>query len=62
MSIFDKLRSKEPQQIALCGKCAAIMKADGKKLRRVEATADEKVDCEICGRRRFGGTYEVTEK
>ena len=36
-----------------------MKKASGIKLRRVNETADEKVDCQICGCRRFGGEFEI---
>ena len=39
-----------------------MMRTDGKRMRRIDATADEKVDCEVCGRRRFGGEFEIKEK
>lgn len=43
----------------LCGRCAAMKRASGVKLRRVNETADEKVDCRICGCRRYGGEFEI---
>ena len=46
----------------LCGKCAAIQKDEGVKLVRIAGAADEKVTCELCGRRRFGGDFEIKEK
>ena len=45
----------------MCGKCAAIKKSEGIALRRIAGSADQKVDCEICGRRRFGGEFEDKE-
>lgn len=50
------------QTMKLCGKCAAIKKGEGKKLVRIAGAADEKVTCELCGRRRFGGEFEEKEK
>ena len=39
-----------------------MKKASGIKLRRVNETADEKVDCQICGCRRYGGEFEIKEE
>ena len=50
------------QTVKLCGKCAAIKKDEGVKLVRIAGAADEKVTCELCGRRRFGGEFENKEK
>ena len=43
----------------LCGRCVAELKAEGKKMVTVHRGSDEKVACERCGRRRYGGKYEV---
>lgn len=43
----------------LCGRCVIELKAEGKKLVTVYRGNDEKVICERCGRRRYGGKYEV---
>ena len=42
----------------LCGVCAALMKEAGLQLRQLPGRT-EKVNCENCGRRRFGGVYEI---
>ena len=42
----------------LCGVCAAIMKEAGIQLRQLPGRT-EKVTCEHCGKRRFGGVYEI---
>lgn len=39
----------------LCGRCAAMKKAAGIKLRRINGSIDEKVECQLCGCRRYGG-------
>lgn len=44
----------------LCGRCAAELKA-GYDVRKVSG-ADTKVNCESCGKRRYGGTFEITRK
>lgn len=45
----------------LCGRCAAIY-ADSYKVVRVAGGVDHKVTCSVCGNRRYGGTYEITNK
>ena len=45
----------------LCGKCAAMI-ADAYDVRRVAGGRDCKVTCAQCGKRRYGGTFEVRRK
>lgn len=45
----------------LCGRCAA-RKAATHEVRKVAGGVDNKITCAACGRRRYGGTYEVTKK
>ena len=42
----------------LCGACAALMKEAGLQLRQLPGRT-EKISCEHCGKRRFGGKYEI---
>ncbi len=49
------------RKMDLCGQCAALM-ADTYDLRKVAGGADNKVTCANCGRKRYGGTYEITPK
>ena len=46
----------------LCGKCAAIKKSEGQAIKLIAGAANSKVTCEVCGRRRYGATYEVGGK
>lgn len=45
----------------LCGRCAAMKTASGVKLRRINVSINEKVDCQLCGRRRYGGEFEIED-
>ena len=45
--------------VCLCRPCLEAVKAEGKKPRLVFHGVDKKVTCHRCGRRRYGGTYEV---
>lgn len=45
----------------LCVPCAAKLSI-GYAVRKVAGGADQKVTCAECGRRRYGGTYEVGKK
>lgn len=45
----------------LCGACAAKMK-ESYKLKELERPADNKITCAHCGRRRYGGKYELLPK
>ena len=45
----------------LCGACLAQVRADhGIKL--LTRGVGNKITCDKCGRRRYGGTYEVTAR
>ena len=45
----------------LCGECAAKMEA-AYRLKKLERQADNKITCANCGRRRYGGKYEILPK
>ena len=45
----------------LCGACAATMKGDF-EVQALPKPANNKVTCHQCGRRRYGGSYEVSKK
>ena len=45
----------------LCGACAAKMK-ESYKLKVLERPADNKIRCARCGRRWYGGRYEILPK
>ena len=45
----------------LCKPCAMGLVAERKSVKQVAARC-EKITCAQCGRRRYGVTYEVTEK
>jgi len=49
------------KEITLCGPCAAKM-ADGYKLTQLPRPINNKITCGLCGRRRYGGTYQVGKK
>lgn len=49
------------KEITLCGECAAKM-ADGYKLVRLPRPINNKITCGLCGRRRYGGTYQLKKK
>ena len=45
----------------LCGKCVELMR-DRFIVRLVHRPINNKVDCQCCKRRRYGGEYELTPK
>lgn len=47
--------------IDLCGECAEKMK-DGFDVKQLPKPANNKITCGHCGRRRYGGTYEISKK
>lgn len=47
-----------PKRETLCGRCVRELQAEGVKLRSVERAVDQKVTCDRCGKRRYGGVYE----
>ena len=47
--------------IELCGQCAGKM-AEGYKLRQLPRAVNQKVFCDLCRRKRYGATYEVTKR
>ena len=51
---FAKKRRAE-----LCAACAREMQANGFAVKPEQRGVNQKVTCERCGRRRYGGTYEL---
>ncbi|MCM1439177.1 MAG: hypothetical protein NC131_08240 [Roseburia sp.] len=49
------------KKIDLCGACAAKLEA-GFSVKKIAGGVDHKVTCAECGRRRYGGTYEVASR
>lgn len=49
------------KKMELCGVCAAKLREEA-EIKKVGGGADNKVTCAKCGRRRYGGTYEVGRK
>lgn len=49
------------KKMDLCGACVAKL-GEAYNLRKVAGGVDNKVVCSNCGRRRYGGTYEVEVK
>lgn len=47
--------------IDLCGECAEKMK-DGFDVKQLPKPANNKITCGHCGRRRYGGSYEISKK
>ena len=47
--------------LELCGRCAALM-AEDYDVRRIAGGRDCKVTCAQCGKRRYGGKYEIGRK
>lgn len=45
----------------LCTACREVMK-DAYTLARVGGGVDNKITCSVCGKRRYGYTYDVTKK
>lgn len=45
----------------LCGECAAKMR-DGYDVKQLPKPTNNKVTCGHCGRRRYGGSYELSKK
>ena len=49
------------QQMTLCGRCAEVMRSRY-IVRLVNRGIDEKVTCDVCKRRKYGGTYDIQSK
>ena len=49
------------KQLDLCGVCAAKL-GTAYSVRKIAGGVGHKVTCAECGRRRYGGTYEVGSK
>lgn len=45
----------------LCGACLAQVRADH-AIKLLTRGVGNKITCDKCGRRRYGGTYEVTKR
>lgn len=45
----------------LCGKCAAIY-SETFNVKRIAGGCEHKVLCSHCGRKHYGGTYEISPK
>ena len=45
----------------MCKPCSLGVAAEGKKVKQAVGRW-EKITCEVCGRRRFGAVFEVTDK
>ncbi len=46
------------ERMELCGECAERL-GRGYEVHRAAGDEDQKVVCENCGKRRYGGVYEV---
>ena len=53
--------SKPAMRYDLCGACVEELK-EGYDLKRIGGGVDNKITCVNCGRRRYGGTFELTKK
>lgn len=49
------------QQMTLCGRCLEVLR-DRFIVRLVHRGINEKIDCDVCRRRKYGGTYDVEPK
>lgn len=49
------------ETVEICGVCAALMREAGVQLRQVPGRT-QKVNCSHCGKRRYGGLYEIIKK
>lgn len=47
------------KRMELCGACAATMKDGGFSVQQVTRSVDQKVVCANCGKRRYGGAFDV---
>ena len=48
-------------KLDLCGACLAQVRADH-EIKLLTRGVGNKITCAKCGRRRYGGTYEVTAR
>ncbi len=48
-------------KLDLCGACLAQVRADH-AIKLLTRGVGNKITCDKCGRRRYGGTYEVTKR
>lgn len=49
------------QQMTLCGRCAEVLRSRY-IVRLTYRDVNVKIDCDVCKRLRWGGTYDVTPK
>lgn len=49
------------KKMDLCKPCAETLRKNS-EIREIGRAIDEKVCCGLCGKRRFGGHYEVGKK
>lgn len=49
-----------PERLELCKPCAVEKSRQGVRLKTVSGRTD-KITCAVCGRRRYGRTYEKEE-
>lgn len=48
-------------KLDLCGACLAAVRAEH-EIKLLTRGVDNKITCAHCGRRKYGGTYEVTKR
>ena len=56
--MFDFLQIKT-RRAELCTPCAKGMQAEGFTVRPIKRGVNQKITCERCGKRRYGGVYEL---
>ena len=49
------------QRTSLCGRCAELMR-DAYKIKLRSRPINNKITCDCCKRRRYGGEYDVEPK
>ena len=49
------------QQMTLCGRCSDALR-DSYIVRLMRRGINEKIDCDVCKRHTYGGTYDVEKK
>lgn len=51
----------KPKELQLCGTCLALYK-ESYKCTKVAGGVDNKITCDHCKKRRYGGTYAIERK
>ena len=46
----------------LCWRCAHALEDSGKKLTQVHHGKDQKIKCDVCGRKGYGAAYTIEKK